>query len=131
MGNIKNIRAFAMFSTMFWNIVNLNRLRCSYPEHRREYSDVPEHREHRACSGTSWNLAILIQGTEAKRMLGAILGEIIGEALVGWLFPRRRRPSQSPKEGMWNASLGSVAAFLGGLAVLFAMPPVLAVFCGR
>ena len=64
-------------------------------------------------------------------MLGAILGEIIGEALVGWLFPRRRRPSQSPKEGMWNASLGSVAAFLGGLAVLFAMPPILAFFWGR
>jgi hypothetical protein len=35
-----------------------------------------------------------------------------------------------PKEGTWNASLGSVAAFLGGLAVLFAMPPILAFFWG-
>jgi uncharacterized membrane protein len=64
-------------------------------------------------------------------VLGEIFSEIIGDALLGWLFPRRIRLSPPLKEGMWNASLGSVAAFLGGLAVLFAMLPILAFFWGR
>ena len=67
-------------------------------------------------------------------MLGDILGEIfsaiIGDALLGWLWPDR--PKQPPPpEGQWNASLGSVAGFLGGLSVLFVGTVAIVVAQGR
>jgi hypothetical protein len=64
-------------------------------------------------------------GTYEERplMLGDILGEIfsaiIGDALLGWLWPNRPKRPWPPPEGQWNASLGSVAGFLGGLSILF------------
>ena len=52
-------------------------------------------------------------------ILGEIVSSIIGDAFFGWLFPNRPKQPWPPPEGMWNASLGSVAAFLGGLAAMF------------
>src|SRR5262245_51762441 len=58
-------------------------------------------------------------------MLGDVLNELvasmIGETLTGWLFPSRARAQPPPKEGEWNASLGSIAAFLGGVAAIFGL----------
>ena len=68
-------------------------------------------------------------------MLGDILGEvfsaIIGDALLGWLWPNRPKQPWPPPEGQWNASLGSVAGFLGGLSVLFVVTVSIVVAQGR
>jgi len=68
-------------------------------------------------------------------MLGDILGEvfstIIGDALLGWLWPNRPKAPWPPPEGQWNASLGSVAAFLGALSVLFVGTVAIIVAQGR
>jgi hypothetical protein len=56
-------------------------------------------------------------------MLGEIVGEllssIVGDAIIGLLFPGVSKPRPSPPEGDWNASLASLAAFLAGIAALF------------
>lgn len=68
-------------------------------------------------------------------MLGDILGEvfsaIIGDALLGWLWPHRPKQPWPPPEGQWNASLGSVAGFLGGLSVLFVAAVAIVIAQGR
>jgi hypothetical protein len=68
-------------------------------------------------------------------MLGDVLGEIfsaiIGDALLGWLWPNRPKQPWPPPEGQWNASLGSVAGFLGGLSVLFVGTVTIVVAQGR
>ena len=66
-------------------------------------------------------------------MIGDILAEVLtgllGEAIGERLFPRKHEPL--PSEGIWNASIGSVAGFLGGLAALFAGTPVIVIVQGR
>jgi hypothetical protein len=68
-------------------------------------------------------------------MLGDILGEIVsavvGDALLGWLWPQRPTQPWPPPEGQWNASLGSIAAFLGGVSALFVGTATLVLVQGR
>lgn len=56
-------------------------------------------------------------------MLGELIGELalsmLGEAIVGSLFPGLAKPQPSPPEGEWNASLGSLAAFVAVIAAMF------------
>jgi hypothetical protein len=52
-------------------------------------------------------------------LIGEVVTSIVGEAMWAWLFPDSVRPQPSPPEGEWNASLGSLAAFLGSVAALF------------
>ena len=88
----------------------------------------------RQCDDSSFN-----PNTESTQngplMLGDILGEvfsaIIGDALLGWLWPNRPKQPWPPPEGQWNASLGSVAGFLGGLSVLFVGTVAIVVAQGR
>ena len=55
-------------------------------------------------------------------MLGDIIGEVVtslvGDVIGEWLSPDALKPQPSAAEGEWNASLGSVAAFLASIAVL-------------
>jgi uncharacterized membrane protein len=48
-----------------------------------------------------------------------LMSSIVGDAIVGLLFPSVSKPQPSPPEGEWNASLGSLAAFLAGIAAVF------------
>ncbi|HET7618031.1 MAG TPA: hypothetical protein VFK20_05935, partial [Vicinamibacterales bacterium] len=61
--------------------------------------------------------------TAATRMLSDLVSDlvstIVGETIVEWIFPRPFPPEPPPIEGVWNASLGSLAAFLAGIAALF------------
>lgn len=52
-------------------------------------------------------------------LVGELVWSIVGEAIMGLLFPGVSKPQPSPPEGEWNASLGSLAAFLAGVAALF------------
>lgn len=52
-------------------------------------------------------------------LVGEVISSIVGDAVVGLLFPGASRPQPPPPEGEWNASLGSLAAFLAGVAALF------------
>jgi uncharacterized membrane protein len=52
-------------------------------------------------------------------LVGEVVSSILGDAIIGLLFPGVSRSQPSPPEGEWNASLGSVAAFLAGVAALF------------
>ena len=56
---------------------------------------------------------------------------VLGDALLGWLWPNRPKQPWPPPEGQWNASLGSVAGFLGGLSVLFVVTVSIVVAQGR
>jgi uncharacterized membrane protein len=51
-------------------------------------------------------------------LLGGLLAEIVGDFLWGG---SRRRLEPSPPEGIWNASLGSMSAFLAAVAAAFAV----------
>jgi uncharacterized membrane protein len=52
-------------------------------------------------------------------LIGEVVTSIVGEAIWARLFPDSVRPQPSPPEGEWNASLGSLAAFLASIAALF------------
>lgn len=52
-------------------------------------------------------------------LVGEVISSIVGDAAIGLLFPGASKPQPSPPEGEWNASLGSLAAFLAGVAALF------------
>jgi uncharacterized membrane protein len=52
-------------------------------------------------------------------LVGEVISSLVGDAIVGVLFPSVSKPQPSPPEGEWNASLGSLAAFLAGIAALF------------
>jgi uncharacterized membrane protein len=52
-------------------------------------------------------------------LVGEVVLSIVGETIGGFVFPGDRRPELPPKGGEWNASLGSLAAFLAGVAALF------------
>lgn len=56
-------------------------------------------------------------------MLGQILGDLVaamlGDAVMGTLFPGWSEPEPRPEEGEWNASMGTVAAFLALVAAMF------------
>ena len=52
-------------------------------------------------------------------LLTEVVLSIVGETIGGFVFPAFSRPEPPPKEGQWNASLGSLAAFLAGIAALF------------
>jgi len=56
-----------------------------------------------------------------------MLGQILLEMLIQLFVPSIRRPDPPPAEGEYNASLGSIAAFLALLAVLFSVPLALIV----
>ena len=64
-------------------------------------------------------------------VFGEIVSSIIGDAFLGWLFPNWQRPTPPPPEGVWNASLGSIAAFLSGLAAMFVVTPSFVIAQGR
>src|SRR5436190_19596899 len=68
-------------------------------------------------------------------MLGQIVGELVasmlGEAVVGTLFPNWFRPQPPPKEGVWNASLGSSAVFLAAVAAMFGGLSSIGIVTGR
>ena len=63
-------------------------------------------------------------------LAGEIVLSVVGEAVVECLFPAVRKPQTRPQEGEWNASLGSVAAFLSAVAALFCVPAMRAVLRG-
>jgi hypothetical protein len=67
-------------------------------------------------------------------MLADLVGEavslIVGDAIIGFLFPGLSKPQPSPPEGEWNASLGSLSAFLAGVAALFCGVSALGVLRG-
>ena len=56
-------------------------------------------------------------------MLGEWVAElassIVGDAILESIFPGSTKPEPAPREGMWNASLGSLSAFLSGVAAPF------------
>ena len=62
--------------------------------------------------------------------VGEIVSSIVGDAIIGWLFPGVSKLQPSPPEGEWNASLGSLAAFLAGVAALFCGVTALGVLRG-
>jgi hypothetical protein len=64
-------------------------------------------------------------------MLGSIISEIVGEAVIELLFPGRSKRSAPPPEGTWNASLGSLSAFLGLLAAMFATMSSITIVSGH
>jgi hypothetical protein len=68
-------------------------------------------------------------------MLAQIIGEIVatmlGEAVMEALFPSWSKPQPKPEEGMWNASLGSVAAFLAAVAAMFGGISSVGILTGR
>jgi hypothetical protein len=68
-------------------------------------------------------------------MLGQIIGELVasmlGEAVKGTLFPNWSRPQPPPEEGEWNASLGSVAAFVAAVAAMFVVISSIGIVTGR
>jgi hypothetical protein len=68
-------------------------------------------------------------------MLGQIIGElvasILGEAVLGALFPNWSKPQRPPEEGVWNASLGSVAGFLAAVAAIFGGLSSIGIVTGR
>jgi hypothetical protein len=39
-------------------------------------------------------------------LLGEVVTSIVGETIIGLLFPGVSKPKSSPPEGEWNASLG-------------------------
>jgi hypothetical protein len=51
--------------------------------------------------------------------VGEVVSSMVGDGIVALLFPGISKPQPSPREGEWNASLGSLAAFLAGIAALF------------
>jgi hypothetical protein len=71
------------------------------------------------------------EGTMLGDLIGEAISSIIGEAFIGWLFPNWHKRTPLPPEGEWNASLGSVAAFLGSLATMFVMTPIIVMIQGR
>ena len=52
-------------------------------------------------------------------LVSEVVLSIVGETIGRLVFPGSSRPEPPPKEGQWNASLGSLAAFLAGIAALF------------
>jgi hypothetical protein len=54
--------------------------------------------------------------------IGDVVSSIVGDAIVGFLFPAASKPMPPPPEGEWNASLGSLAAFLAAVAAMFGGP---------
>jgi hypothetical protein len=68
-------------------------------------------------------------------MLAQIIGEIVatmlGEAIMGALFPNWSKPQPPPEEGVWNASLGSVAAFVATVAAMFGGISSIGILTGR
>jgi hypothetical protein len=53
-------------------------------------------------------------------LVGEVVSSIVGEAITELLFPGGvSKPQPPPRQGEWNASLGSLAAFLAGIAALF------------
>lgn len=63
-------------------------------------------------------------------LVGDVVSSIAGEALVEWLFPGLSKPQPSPREGEWNASLGSLAAFLAAIAAIFCAQAAIGVLSG-
>lgn len=63
-------------------------------------------------------------------LVGHVVSAIVGEAILDSLFPGRSKPQPPPPEGEWNASLGSVAAFLSAIAAMFCGPAVLGLLQG-
>src|SRR5262245_30338708 len=53
------------------------------------------------------------------QIIGEIVTTVLGEAVIGALFPNWSKPQPPPKEGVWNASLGSVGAFVAAVAAVF------------
>ena len=51
--------------------------------------------------------------------VGEVVSSMVGDGIVAWLFPGISKPQPSPREGEWNASLGSLSAFLAGIAPVF------------
>jgi hypothetical protein len=56
-----------------------------------------------------------------EEFIGDVVSCIVGDAIVGFLFPAALKP-MPPPEGEWNASLGSLAAFLAAVAAMFGGP---------
>lgn len=52
-------------------------------------------------------------------LIGELVSSIVGDAIVEFLFPGASKPQPPPPEGEWNASLGSLAAFLAAVAATF------------
>ena len=53
------------------------------------------------------------------QILGQFVFDILGEAVLRLLSPDWPAAQSPPEEGEWNASLGSVAAFLAALGATF------------
>ena len=43
-------------------------------------------------------------------LLGEVVSSIVGDTIIGLLFPGVSKPQQPPSEGEWNASLGTATA---------------------
>ena len=52
-------------------------------------------------------------------LVGEAVSSIVGETIGQLVFPGASRPEPPLKEGEWNASLGSLAAFLSAIAAIF------------
>lgn len=52
-------------------------------------------------------------------LVGEVLLSIVGDAVMDLLCPGASKSQPPPPEGEWNASLGSLAAFVAGVAALF------------
>jgi uncharacterized membrane protein len=65
------------------------------------------------------------------QIVGEIVATMLGEVVLEALFPNWSTPQPPPEEGMWNASLGSVAAFVAAVAAMFGGISSLAILTGR
>ena len=52
-------------------------------------------------------------------VVGEIVSTIVGDGIAELLFPGRSNDQSPPREGEWNASLGSLGAFLAVIALMF------------
>lgn len=51
--------------------------------------------------------------------IGELIAAMVGDVIMGTLFPTWSKREPPPEEGAWNASIGTVAAFLAALAAMF------------
>jgi uncharacterized membrane protein len=52
-------------------------------------------------------------------LAGEVISSIVGDGIIELLFPGVWKPERSLLEGQWNASLGSLSAFLASVAAIF------------